>query len=430
MKTKFIEIPATGYSMYPFFIPGDIIYVKLTPFADIKVDDFVTFVKNNKIITHRVIYLSPDKKYLISKGDRNALSDGKISSKNILGIVTKIKRNATIYPIDSLYQLQSSLYIREVTLLIKQLTKAEIDFVLLKGLPVHLYFEKKIPRRIYGDCDILVRKSDLAKTHTVLRKLGYANPVVSFSKVHKLLKDKETEIEYRKTIHLIPINIDLHVEASFMMHQIGSLDSLYSEELLDSFSAQLLHRKQTMTVNGIRYPILDQSGLIVYLALHLLHHNLKGYYRYEMLRMVLQRKDIKIEDIVSLIHKYNVQNFVWPVFYILTKRYKNQPAAKILSLIEIPKSKKNEIGKEIATLDIFSDDSRLKAGIMRFKMLYMLSPNPTYKKIAVFLSPAVLYSIFWVFVKKSHGYFLQLKRPLHFANNIAPSTRKDFTSIN
>lgn len=60
---------------------GDYIIVKKT--KDIKVDDIVTYKKDNYFITHRIIAINGEK--VITKGDTNNLQDEEISKDDIIG---------------------------------------------------------------------------------------------------------------------------------------------------------------------------------------------------------------------------------------------------------------------------------------------------------------------------------------------------------
>jgi len=61
--------------------------IRIIPKAeqDIKIGDIVTFKQNNDLIIHRVINKGTDEQgvYFITKGDNNAISDGKIRFKDI-----------------------------------------------------------------------------------------------------------------------------------------------------------------------------------------------------------------------------------------------------------------------------------------------------------------------------------------------------------
>lgn len=60
-------------SMEPAFSTGDFIFVKTTPYENIKIEDIVTFVSDGEIVTHRAIEVNS--KGLITQGDANNIPD-------------------------------------------------------------------------------------------------------------------------------------------------------------------------------------------------------------------------------------------------------------------------------------------------------------------------------------------------------------------
>ncbi|MGB9707692.1 MAG: signal peptidase I, partial [Microgenomates group bacterium] len=100
-----LPLKSQGQSMFPLLQENDIVFFKKIPFSKIKINDIIVFKKNSQLITHRVIY--KNKKYLITKGDNNPKSDGKIFSKQIIGKVYQIKRNGQIIKPETLYLIQS-----------------------------------------------------------------------------------------------------------------------------------------------------------------------------------------------------------------------------------------------------------------------------------------------------------------------------------
>ncbi|MBI2022534.1 signal peptidase I, partial [Candidatus Daviesbacteria bacterium] len=196
-----------GSSMLPFFKDGDIVQIKRIAFSKIKVNDFITFKKNNLFVTHRVIYIpAKNTNYLITKGDNNPYSDGKIFPKDILGKVEKIERDNQIIDPESTYLFQSTLYFSQIQKVIKALNLKNIEYLILKGLPLHLYFEKIHPRRFYLDCDILISKKDLLAVKKIFDKLGYSLYDNSLSETHRKLKDKNPELTFTKLVNNFNIN--------------------------------------------------------------------------------------------------------------------------------------------------------------------------------------------------------------------------------
>ncbi len=73
-------------SMSPTLEVGDIIVVKLT--KDIKVDDIITYCKENDFITHRVVSVNGEN--LVTRGDSNNSSDSPVKLDMVVGKVTHV----------------------------------------------------------------------------------------------------------------------------------------------------------------------------------------------------------------------------------------------------------------------------------------------------------------------------------------------------
>jgi len=142
-KQKQFSLKSQGSSMLPLLQANDVIYYRQTTFSRCKTNDLIMAKKNGQLFTHRVIYKT--KKYLITKGDNNLQSDGKIYPRQIIAKVYQIKRNGKIFHPENLYLFQSTLYFQEIVKIKRAFEKEKIDFVFLKGLPLHLYFKGKHP---------------------------------------------------------------------------------------------------------------------------------------------------------------------------------------------------------------------------------------------------------------------------------------------
>lgn len=389
LKSQPFPLKSQGTSMIPLLQSNDMIYFKKISFNLLKINDIAIIQLKNKLIIHRVIYKT--NKYLVTKGDNNPESDSKIYSHQIIGKVVKVKRDGKEFDPNQIYLLQSSLYFQEIIKIKNAFEKAKIDFVFLKGLPLHLYFEKTHPKRIYADCDVLIYKKDFQKAENIILKFGYKKSE---------LKNKQVENNYYKIINGFSVIFDLHLESAFLMTQFSGLEALYPQKLIDNFTEELLNNKQQIKINEEKFFILNTKYLILYLSLHLFHHNFQGAFRYQFLDNVIKKSQLSMSDwqnIASTIKEYKLDNFVYPVFVLLKKYYKTPfPRFFVLTM----KQWNNE------TINIFDDQPRLRAGINRFKNIFFLSPNPWWKKIFVFTNPSVIYFIFWIIWKKLFSFFL------------------------
>lgn len=395
-------IKTFGNSMLPFFRDGDILQIKKVSFSKIKVDDFVTLKRNGLLITHRVIF-KPTKnnsQYLITKGDHNLYPDGKIYSKDILGTVVGVKRQGKIINPFALYLFQSTLYFQEIIKVKKALEKERIDFVFLKGLPLHLYFEKTHPKRLYFDTDILIQKKKFYKTSKILKKLGYRLADTSLSKIHSKLKGEHEQVSYIKLINGLKIEFDVHFQIISLMEQVGKLDSLYPTEFIEKLSDNYLKNKKIININNEDFPVLSINDLIVYLSFHLFHKNFRGYFRYQFLDILLRNYRADFKKIAREINEYQLKNFIYPVFLLLKKYYYSPVPKKFIKVITPPESTHRFINKNILSIDILESELRVKGGINRFRYLFFLSPIPLLEKSLVIFNIRVLYSLLWVLYKK------------------------------
>lgn len=387
--------------MEPLLHENDLVYFE--KIKQVKVNDIV-LIKKKQLFIHRVIY--KNSRYFVTKGDNNLISDGKIKPNQIFGRVVKVKRGKYSYKPENVYLIQSSLYLKEIIKIKNLLEKNKIEYVFLKGLPLHLSFEKTHPKRVYADCDVLVDKKDFLKAENILLKHGYKKQDSSFSKAQKNIKDKESELVYFKIINGFTVMFDLHLEVVFMMTQISKLESLYPQILVDRFTSELLKTKRTIIINRSPFFILDTKYLILYLSLHFFHHNFHGVFRLDFLDKVIRKSRLSTSDwknIASTINHYQLTNFVYPVFLLLRKYY-NTPFPG--SFRVTMKQLNNETISRYLKVNIFNDESRIQAGVNRFKNIFVLSPHPLWKKMLVFADLRVIYLLFFV-LKLKLSYFLK-----------------------
>jgi hypothetical protein len=399
-----IKIKTFGFSMFPFFLDGDVLNVKKTSFRNINVDDFITFKRKDRYITHRVIYKNEKAGFVITKGDSNISHDGKVPSKKIIGKVSSLSRSGMNLNTDDLYLFQSSVYFQEISKVNKIFTRKKIKFVFLKGLPLHLYFEGRTPKRIYADCDILIDKYEFKAVDKILRKLGYKAIKSGWETTAGKFKTKTVEISYQKIINGIPVIFDLHLEAAFLMTQIGDLEYLYKQKNIDGFTALLLNNAYNIKMNEESFPVLRKELLIIYLALHIFHHNFQGYNRYTLLLAIIKSRKVNYEFITAILAQWKLMNYVFPVFLIIQKHYGIKTP---LSKLSLKTPVKRYVLRKILPIDIFNEEDRISSGIRRFRNIYLLSEEKPYKKILVFASPEVMLNVIAALTKKLKSFYLR-----------------------
>ncbi len=383
--------------MWPILHDEDVIYFRKVNFSKIIINDIICFKDKKHLVTHRVIYKS--KNFVITKGDNNPVSDGKIKKERILGRIYSVKRGEKKFNIDDPYLFQSSIYFEEIKRVAGLFSRAGINYVILKGLPLHLLLDKKHPRRIYADCDIIIEKKDILRAKKVFRNEGYRRVDVSLSKRHKRIKDKISEESFVKNISNYPIIFDIHSEAAFMMTQLGKLEYLYPQKLLDNFSQSLINNRRIVEIEGTKFPLLSREDQIIYLFLHLFHHNFRGAYRYDILVKLLAKKFDEVA-LINTINKYKLNNFVYAGLMLLQKYYPNKKYKEMSELMGVLEGIKRFVGQEILTTKIFDDEERIGGGVRRFLLLFYLSPRPIFIRLFTVFNKQVIYSIWWVFLNK------------------------------
>ncbi|GIW65469.1 MAG: hypothetical protein KatS3mg093_448 [Candidatus Parcubacteria bacterium] len=410
---KSFPLKSQGKSMWPILQENDIIYFKKTSFFKIAVNDLIVFRKKRRIICHRVIYKR--KSFVITKGDNSFKNDGKIYKRQILGRVYQVKRNGRFFNPETLYLIQSTHYFNEIVKIKSEFDRQKINYLFLKGLPLHLYFEGAHPKRIYADCDVLIDKKDFEKAQNILSEFGYKKVDLHWSKFGRKLMKEEIEATFFKTINGFSVVFDIHPKlGELAIVHLGYLDNLYSEKQSGKLVDYFLSDKKKVIINGERFFILNDFDLILYLALHLFHHNFAGAFRYQFLDTVIRKHKRRLKSIYSqikkLVQEYELEGFVYPVFLLLKKYYKTPVPANFL--IEIKPKKKYQlwyINTKVLKKNIFDDQTRIKAGVERFVNLFILSSNNIFKKILIVFNLQIIYAVVFVLFFKIRSFILRLK---------------------
>ncbi len=400
-----------GNSMLPLIRSGDIVTYRKVPFSKIRTNDILLVERDGKLLTHRVAYVGT--KHLILKGDNNRQSDGKILPRHVIAKAVSVKRNGIRFSIDQIYLQQSVYYLHEINRILALLEKKHIPVVVLKGLPLHLYYEGSHPRRLYSDCDILIPGTHAGAARDILKRAGYRKADTRLSAGHGILKDKQTEETYYKKLGKFPVVFDVHYEAVFMMTQLGKLNELYPQRLIEQMTREYLSERRFVRVGGAKYPILSEKHLVTYLMLHFFHHNFRGLFRLELIRAILRKSRQPLWfEVAAYVSRYRVYSFVYPGCLLLNKYFPGTIPGTFLSQIASSPDTRRYLQRRAMSVNIFDAEPRVWEGINRFVNLFMLSPLPLLTRLRVFLNPAVLYSVLWIGFHAAAS-FLSTKRKQH-----------------
>lgn len=395
-KRQRFSIKSQGDSMYPLLQDGDIVEYESVYFKDISLNDIILVHVDHVLMTHRVIYKM--KQACITRGDNNTTADIPIKSSQILGKALRFKRNNTWYKLQDTYTAQSTFYLNEIQKLETSLQFADVSHVFLKGVLISLHYLDAIPKRVYADCDLLINREDYKKTEKAFKVLGYKlrKPLLTFDSNHE--KQSKPEINYAKKIDGLLVVFDVHFEPVFLMTQLDGMQFLYPKMKLMKLGEELIGRSRQYNIGGLNYPICSTSNQLLYLALHIFHHNYTDSTRYQFLDAIIRKHSTKKiwKEIQTTIHEYELEGYLYLVFILLKKHFKTPIPKEFITKITPSWIKKTVSIYYSSQIDIFSIDTQLKAGIGRFILVFLLSPNPIWTKIFLLFHPDTINALLTV----------------------------------
>lgn len=387
------SLKSEGNSMFPILQHGDLVeYIRCNP-THIKENDIILTNTNGTFVTHRVIYKTATT--YITRGDNNPKADLPIQANQIFGKAIRFKRRGVWYGIQEIYLQQSILYLHEINKLAKTLSQNTVPHVFLKGVLISLRYENTIPRRIYADCDILVKRENAQQIELIFKFLGYKNVDKNFRLTTKKNKYDYPEISFVKNIGKIPVVFDVHFEPVFLMTQIAGMNLLYDKQLLYDLGGMIINNRKSIQVKGMDFFMCAPTDQALYLVLHIFHHNCIDSVRYSLLNSVILKSKSSLfwKKLRLTIKKFHLEGYSYLPFLILKRYYKTPIPPSFISSIVPSWSKKKISWFLLQKTNIFNNDSRFKAGIERFILIFVLSPSPIWKKIWVFFHKDTIQTI-------------------------------------
>jgi len=302
-----------GVSMLPLFGPNS--SLEIVKEKQYQVDDIVIFKKRNKLIAHRLIYIPRSHNFFITKGDNNLRSDGKISPDMILGKVTNVTCKNKKSKIESLYLTQSLLYIHYIDRFTNFLNKNNIPFIILKGLPIHLRYEGKIPNRIYFDVDFLIKEDDLRVINKFLKTKGFIK-----TKDEKNKKVNAVQHTYINTDRAFGINFDIHISPVRIYRKLNLLNIFVPDKGM--ISKMLWEGSEKFKISGKQYTVLNKETQIVYLLLHFFQHNMEGIHRLGFINNIVTKGPRpNWNKIAKMVKRYYLFSLCYPPLKMLEIYY-------------------------------------------------------------------------------------------------------------
>lgn len=396
------RIKAEGTSMLPLLYTGDLVEYRKISFKEIRLNDIVLTYKAGVFMTHRATYKTNS--YIITRGDNNRGSDGKIYPNHILGKVSRFKRNGTWHTIEEQYIAQSLYYLKEVKKISKRLQLKGVPHVFIKGVVTSLKHYGQLPQRIYSDCDLLIHRDDFQKVRKAFEKEGY---VFLENQQSLAIKSKDAmpkfEGDFYKKVDTTPIHFDVHLEPVFLMTKVSGMGLLYKDSSRKKLGSHFIENRDWIHFeNDEKYPVCSITDQILYLALHFFHHNntdiTRLYFIHELLRT--NKKKIKWDEFVNTAKHFSLQAYIYPTLLLLRRYFKTPIPIGILKQLTLKGYKKKVLDYVLQHSNIFDEDTRLRSGIVRFFLIFLLSPEPLWKKSFIFMHPDAVISIIWVITKK------------------------------
>lgn len=375
-------------SMWPLIRPGDTPLIKKA--SSYKVDDIVSFLQKGKIITHRVVHTPQSKPYLITKGDNNLKSDGKVFKKDLLGKVEEVKRGKEKIKIRHTYLAQSSVYQKEIQKLNKTLRKESVPYVFLKGLPLHYLVNNSPPTRLFFDVDLLIERRKIKKVEKIMKKSGYKK--LSTELFGKKVK-KPKQISFIKRTKPFPTAVDLHFQPAIGFTKTEAFDKLFPFEP-DALNKYFFEKKRETSVGNIKVSLLSDDALTIFLLLHFFHHNFKGIHRLQLINNLVRKRKVDWKEAQKMVDKFKLRNFIYlGILYL--KLYFKTP---------IPQNfvRKNKPRFFVALfssilLYIFSpfdENKRFTERVKRLVFLFFYSPISLSKKLKTLFNKRVLFILY------------------------------------
>ena len=374
-QTNFIG-HSEGFSMMPLIKQGADIYVLQTKFNSLRINEIIVFWKNEKLVAHRIIY--KNNRYLITKGDNSPVSDGKVAPRQIVGRVYKINDKPLVTGWKTYTLPIWDVLLKEISVLGEELDKNDIDYVVLEGFPLNLYYRNRDwhAQNNKFTCQILINSTDDKKAEEVLAGLTYQ------------VLGKYSSLEYicySKELNAISFHLLLRNNTSFLQLHSLKLEYLCPHELTNHFLWKLLKERKKIKIKSFSLYILSPAYLIVYLAIQIVRHNLRGVQRYILLDKVIQKtlkvnKNNEVMRLKEILEGFRLSTFLTPVFIILHRYFKTSFSNALI---------KSEPGSYMKNINIFNDSFPLRGEIDQLILLFHLSPYK-WKRWFTLITPEVL----------------------------------------
>ena len=170
-------------------------------------------------------------------------------------------------------------------------------------------------------------------------------------------------------------------------------------------SKEIIKNRQIIKINGNYYPVISKVYLALLLLLHYFHHNFQEIYQLEKISNLISKLSRpQIKQLMALINYYQVNKYIYPCLFYLNKYFQSDSSKQLLKTFKL-KNKNTMVLIDSMKMGPFNKRGRVEAGIVRFKLLFYLSPRPLIKKIFIFANPEVVFLIYKILDDRLRNFF-------------------------
>ncbi len=88
-KEHCVDVPVYGLSMFPFYLPGDIVRVEKAHPDNLKKGNVIVFTNNNQLVAHRLLKYDAENGTVLAKGDGLIGKDRLLREQNVHAVVIR-----------------------------------------------------------------------------------------------------------------------------------------------------------------------------------------------------------------------------------------------------------------------------------------------------------------------------------------------------